>query len=812
MICIQKTILTFLLTTLGILSATAAELTRQLNIHFNVKGANNCEYVLTNSKGEVLDGITVECLSGNFNVGSNSAVMVLDGNITSSPSLLLKLTGKELQHFAFGSFTAQTHIFSDLGENYYTSAEKNKNGYAHLNLSCSVGETEEVVPFANVEGEDFANAVHNEGVNGQNIRTFMMSAPQNVTLVGETLYLRIDVSGAINHMKVGTAYIGFEGITLEKQGGQDILNKYNSRHIHFSTPKGSATPTLTITDGAHSKVEGASATVSGNAFALRSRKVTGNHYEDLVVIDKEMTSGTTAELTFALSGLDGFQFDQVKLEMHSLYKSNKTYYYTYNSAVNPCPLKIEVFQSATPTFSETPDYTITSVTVSQAMGDASVEAIAPIDTNPTCGETHYVKLVFTGLEGGTDGAYIGIDDIIFRERTAAEKVEAFSKLHVSFNRDSNNNPIATVTNDEGNVIEGISATVSVEPGLMASAVRPKMLVSSNPVNNAGQISRYTLTINGGALLANQTFNHVDYCIHAFDSNLNPVSSGNATVNLRMLGNGEQIVAHNNVSIISDHEKVDEYTNVGMQAFSAEGTYTFVVEVTGNSSNDELYIGNDQVTICTAYDVKMSAVPHLNYVTTYAPDENVIIPSNSDARAFIVSEIGDTDVTMTYLADNMIAKGAGVIILSETQSEITLIPVKSAVPNAAMQMAKKDAASNGNYLVGTLTEGVVPAEEENAYILAKSKTTGEAVFGKLATGSGVKQNRAYLWLGGLQMSQAANFTMRFTGVTGVEDIVISVPTAPNAVADDVIYDLYGRSVQHPVKGNLYIKNGKKFYMK
>ena len=56
------------------------------------------------------------------------------------------------------------------------------------------------------------------------------------------------------------------------------------------------------------------------------------------------------------------------------------------------------------------------------------------------------------------------------------------------------------------------------------------------------------------------------------------------------------------------------------------------------------------------------------------------------------------------------------------------------------------------------------------------------------------------------NRVANFANKET--SGIEDVHISTP----APADNVIYDLMGRKVMTPMKGRLYIRNGKKFIAK
>ena len=97
-------------------------------------------------------------------------------------------------------------------------------------------------------------------------------------------------------------------------------------------------------------------------------------------------------------------------------------------------------------------------------------------------------------------------------------------------------------------------------------------------------------------------------------------------------------------------------------------------------------------------------------------------------------------------------------------------------------------------------------ESNDYILANPKGGQGIGFYKASEGSKLKQYKAFFRL---PANQAANsLILRFGGNT--TDIDCTLTDALST--DDVIYDIYGRRVTEVKKGGIYIKNGKKFFVK
>jgi hypothetical protein len=80
------------------------------------------------------------------------------------------------------------------------------------------------------------------------------------------------------------------------------------------------------------------------------------------------------------------------------------------------------------------------------------------------------------------------------------------------------------------------------------------------------------------------------------------------------------------------------------------------------------------------------------------------------------------------------------------------------------------------------------------------------FYRATPGSTLKQGKAFFRI--LKSNTPLSFVLRFGGNTTDIDAVTTGTPSDN----ELIYDIYGRRVTEVKKGNIYIKNGKKFFVK
>ena len=172
-----------------------------------------------------------------------------------------------------------------------------------------------------------------------------------------------------------------------------------------------------------------------------------------------------------------------------------------------------------------------------------------------------------------------------------------------------------------------------------------------------------------------------------------------------------------------------------------------------------------------------------YCTYYNEDDDLVVADNL-AEAYTATVSGTT-VTLTPIEGGVILAGTPVVLRS-TQETITL---NSAGSDATATYGQND-------LIGT-SEPLTVSKSDNIYGMKNGTFY-------LAAGGTIPANRAYL-----QLNASAGAPSRL-------DMVIGEASALQRVQDEteaeVWYTLSGVRVERPTKAGIYIKNGKKVFLK
>jgi hypothetical protein len=170
-------------------------------------------------------------------------------------------------------------------------------------------------------------------------------------------------------------------------------------------------------------------------------------------------------------------------------------------------------------------------------------------------------------------------------------------------------------------------------------------------------------------------------------------------------------------------------------------------------------------------------------STYVSDKDLIIPEGVTANG--VTGLDGSDVELTQLSGNVLAADEPVILQGEAGKKFYFIATDEIGNTIA-----------GNLLEGTGTEGKSIGANE-AYVLYNNQ--GTAVF-RIAGAMTLPAHKAYLPAGVVNGAGAKEFGLG--GLTGINNAQTS------NLESQTYFDLQGRKVAAPQKGQLYIVNGKK----
>lgn len=273
----------------------------------------------------------------------------------------------------------------------------------------------------------------------------------------------------------------------------------------------------------------------------------------------------------------------------------------------------------------------------------------------------------------------------------------------------------------------------------------------------------------------------------YTASLGTLPAGKYQATAYLVGNG-------NRGILYQTDK-EVYTTPGLDRSSPKGEYSTDFTLT-NSAEVSLhgYLHNDNTTNQSAdidyiYIKKVGEVVNLpNEYNTYCAANDLDFNNNTAVAAYTAQMNDDKTAVMLKQVDKVPA-GEGVILKKLGEDATAVVNLTTDVaPLADNQMKGVKADMNAEALVA-----------DNAYILVNQnfQKVGAAATGVLPAG------KAYLSLPALKVASVLKMYIvgEPTGVTDVEEAVL--PT------DNIIYNVQGMRVKKPVKGGLYIVNGKTY---
>ncbi|MBO7294379.1 MAG: discoidin domain-containing protein, partial [Bacteroidaceae bacterium] len=204
----------------------------------------------------------------------------------------------------------------------------------------------------------------------------------------------------------------------------------------------------------------------------------------------------------------------------------------------------------------------------------------------------------------------------------------------------------------------------------------------------------------------------------------------------------------------------------------------------------------QVTLTTTdakRDELLSGIEFDQTIGTFSAPYATVIPEGVTAY-YAEQDYDRGTVSLTPIKDvAALPANQGVILIGE-------VGVNSVMLLPATDETQADLSENK---FSNSAPGSVEMEDDD-YILAMGDQGSG--FYHATPGSTLKQGKAFFRI--LDPSAPLSFVLRFGGNITDIDAITTGTTSDN----ELIYDIYGRRVTEVKKGNIYIKNGKKFFVK
>ena len=192
--------------------------------------------------------------------------------------------------------------------------------------------------------------------------------------------------------------------------------------------------------------------------------------------------------------------------------------------------------------------------------------------------------------------------------------------------------------------------------------------------------------------------------------------------------------------------------------------------------------------------KMSGVEGETHIGTFSAPFETVIPTGVRAYYAQTAE-ASTGISLAEISSGTIPANEGVIITATTATPGYFAP------------ATTSTSITGNKLSNSA--GAAHAIEDYDYILATANEV-TALYKAKVGGSDLKMNKAYLNLGS---ALSPSFKLSFDGeLTGIASTLLNADESDSLGSKTPVYDLSGRRVAQPMRGGIYIRDGKKFIVK
>lgn len=192
--------------------------------------------------------------------------------------------------------------------------------------------------------------------------------------------------------------------------------------------------------------------------------------------------------------------------------------------------------------------------------------------------------------------------------------------------------------------------------------------------------------------------------------------------------------------------------------------------------------------------KMSGVEGETHIGTFSAPFETVIPTGVRAYYAQTAE-ASTGISLAEISSGTIPANEGVIITATTATPGYFAPATTSTSITGNKLSNSAGAAH-----------TIVAYD---YILATANEV-TALYKAKVGGSDLKMNKAYLNLGS---TLSPSFKLSFDGeLTGIASTLLNADESNSLGGKAPVYDLSGRRVAQPMRGGIYIRNGKKFIVK
>lgn len=392
---------------------------------------------------------------------------------------------------------------------------------------------------------------------------------------------------------------------------------------------------------------------------------------------------------------------------------------------------------------------------------------------------------------------------------------SYNEVQLTFTRTGTdvNSVTVSVTDENGTAIDGVTAElVSLKKTDEADCV---FKGDQNTITSSVLAPEYNNTQNDYMTFLFKITGLSDFLWNKCTVGILPINGSGVAQTKRAspryftfeVSSGSESTSLTNVATLAEKNIVDTFNSSDISIWhdiSVSGTKTSApaemylqVKITKTDSQG-CFVAINKITLSkVSYPVTLAETTNVGNAATFSAEEATTVPEGVNIYKVVTSDDNST-ATLTQVEGSVIPARQGVILLSNTVTSANLYATTTVDVSAF----------SDNELIAIPNGGEPVAEGKTLYVFTKN-TEGAALFKLLdTTGDSFAANKACLGITPLSEAPATIRMSLDNNLTGIGTVANEKP----AVGNNTLYDLTGRRVTKPAKGQICISSGRKILVK
>ena len=254
-------------------------------------------------------------------------------------------------------------------------------------------------------------------------------------------------------------------------------------------------------------------------------------------------------------------------------------------------------------------------------------------------------------------------------------------------------------------------------------------------------------------------------------------------------------------------EADNSNSKGSYVVSHVGTDFTFYDMASNNAHSYLHCNNNNGAGNVVGWLADGSTPSHWYVVPATDVEIAMstVGSNSYATAYLPFPVSEVNGAEAYIGTLSTDKSTLDMTKIESIPANTGVVLEGTADKATLTIGNATAISGTNALTGSNVDVTIASDGQSSYLVLGASDNTIGFYTPSSTVTKLTANKAYINASDVTTTAALKLNFGGNNATGINTIAVDGTNGFNAP----VYDLSGRRVATPVKGGVYIQNGKKY---